>query len=59
MTTIRTLRQELCCLPPAADISFDVPGLGSGKGEDKIVIDAGTGAMYYTNNHYGPSIVLT
>jgi len=41
-------------LPPSANgyIAFDVPGLGAGRGVGRIVIDAGIGAMYYTNNHY-------
>jgi guanyl-specific ribonuclease Sa len=33
-------------------IVFDVPGLGTGRGVRRLVIDAGTGAIYYTNNHY-------
>jgi hypothetical protein len=41
-------------LPPSVNgyIAFDVPGLGAGRGVGRIVIDAGIGAMYYTNNHY-------
>jgi hypothetical protein len=41
-------------LPPGTSgyIAFDVPGLGAGRGVGRIVIDAGIGAMYYTNNHY-------
>ena len=41
-------------LPPGTSgyEAFDVPGLGTGRGVGRIVIDAGTGAIYYTNNHY-------
>jgi hypothetical protein len=33
-------------------IAFDVSGLGAARGVGRLVIDAGTGAIYYTNNHY-------
>jgi hypothetical protein len=36
----------------AGYIAFDVPGLGAGRGVGRLVIDAATAAIYYTNNHY-------
>ena len=49
-------KQTGAALPPSAAgyIAFDVPGVGGGgaRGEGRIVIDAGSGAMYYTNTHY-------
>ena len=32
--------------------AYDVPGLGAGRGEGRLLRDNGTGAFYYTNNHY-------
>jgi hypothetical protein len=32
--------------------AYDVPGLGTGRGEGRLVVDKATGATYYTNNHY-------
>jgi hypothetical protein len=32
--------------------AYDVRGLGAGRGEGRLLIDNGTGAIYYTNNHY-------
>jgi hypothetical protein len=31
---------------------YDVPGLGAGRGEGRLVVDNATSAIYYTNNHY-------
>jgi guanyl-specific ribonuclease Sa len=45
-------------LPPAREsgyVVFDVPGLRTGSGPrglNRLVIDFGTGSIYYTNNHY-------
>ncbi len=41
-------------LPPSTVgyVAYDVPGLSSGRGEGRIIVDQGTGEMYYTNNHY-------
>jgi hypothetical protein len=40
--------------PPSAQgyTAYDVPGPGPGRGVQRLVIDKGTGAIYYTNNHY-------
>jgi hypothetical protein len=32
--------------------AYDVPGLGTGRGEGRLIVDKATGATYYTNNHY-------
>jgi hypothetical protein len=32
--------------------AYDVPGSGAGRGAGRLVIDQGTRAIYYTNNHY-------
>jgi hypothetical protein len=32
--------------------AYDVPGLGVGRGEGRLLVDNATGAIYYTNNHY-------
>ena len=32
--------------------AYDVPGLGAGRGEGRLVVDNATRAIYYTNNHY-------
>lgn len=32
--------------------AYDIPGLGSGRGEGMLVIENARGAPYYTNNHY-------
>jgi guanyl-specific ribonuclease Sa len=42
-------------LPPpssAGYTAYDVPGFGAGRGVHRLVIDSGTGAIYYTSNHY-------
>jgi hypothetical protein len=41
-------------LPESAEgyTAYDVPGLGAGRGEGRLLKDNGTGAIYYTNNHY-------
>ncbi len=41
-------------LPPstAGYTAYDVPGLGAGRGEGRLLVDNATEAIYYTNNHY-------
>lgn len=41
-------------LPPSAVgyTAYDVPGFGSNRGLNRLLVDEGTGAIYYTNNHY-------
>lgn len=41
-------------LPESANgyTAYDVPGIGSGRGEGRLLVDKRTGAIYYTNNHY-------
>jgi hypothetical protein len=42
-------------LPPASALgytAYDVPGFSAGRGVNRLVVDNGTGAIYYTNNHY-------
>jgi hypothetical protein len=41
-------------LPPSAQgyTAYDVLGFGAGRGVNRLVVDKGTGAIYYTNNHY-------
>lgn len=41
-------------LPPSAAgyTAYDVPGLGPGRGEGRLLVDEATGAIYYTNSHY-------
>jgi hypothetical protein len=41
-------------LPPSAQgyTAYDVPGSGAGRGVNRLVVDNGTGAIYYTNTHY-------
>jgi hypothetical protein len=37
----------------AGYIAFDVPGIGTGRrGAGRLVVDIGSGAIYYTRNHY-------
>ena len=36
----------------AGYVAYDVPGFGDGRGVHRLIIDHGTGAIYYTNNHY-------
>ncbi len=36
----------------ASYTAYDVPGLGAGRGEGRLLVDNATGAIYYTNNHY-------
>ena len=41
-------------LPPSAQgyTAYDVLGFGTGRGVNRLVVDNGTRAIYYTNNHY-------
>jgi hypothetical protein len=32
--------------------SYNVPGIGPGRGTGRIVVENGTDATYYTSNHY-------
>jgi guanyl-specific ribonuclease Sa len=51
-------------LPPASVLgytTFDVPGLNTGQGPrglNRLVIDFGSGAIYYTNTHYASFYVV-
>ena len=36
----------------AGYVAYDVPGLGARRGVGRLLIENGTGAIYYTNNHY-------
>lgn len=41
-------------LPPSAlgYTAYDVPGFGPNRGLNRLLVDKGTRAIYYTNNHY-------
>ena len=41
-------------LPPSVQgyTTYDVLGFGTGRGVNRLVVDNGTGAIYYTNTHY-------
>jgi guanyl-specific ribonuclease Sa len=51
-------------LPPASALgytTYDVPGLNTGQGPrglNRLVIDFGSGAIYYTNTHYASFYVV-
>lgn len=51
---VRAAGIEGAVLPPSAAgyTAYDVPGFGPGRGLGRLLVDNGTSAIYYANNHY-------